>query len=253
MSFAKRVKGLAFAFTVLGLAACSAPGPRDGFAKTDEFEPMSRAFLDGNRRLDFYFLKPTAEIYDLVTPALLQHLIGNGLSHLELTGDLANYLLQGDWDRSLDTFGRFAINTIAGAGGLLDPAKDAGLRREPTDFGITLGKYGVGEGSYLVLPLLGPTTMRDTAGFIVDRAFSPTTYIGQFTSLDAVGPVTTGLGFVDARNRNAALIDEVLYEAEDSYVTLRSAYLQRRRSQVAGDEGVEDTVPDIFDDEAPTQ
>lgn len=252
MGLRKHVKVLALTIAAAAVSACASQGPREGFAATDKYEPTSRAFLEGNKRLDFYVLKPTAEIYDLVTPALFQHMIGNGLSHLELTGDLANYLLQADWDRSVDTFGRLAINTIAGAGGLLDPAKDVGLQRESTDFGITLGKYGVGEGSYLVLPLLGPTTVRDVAGFVVDRAFSPTTYIGQFTNLDAVGGITTGLGFVDTRNRNAALIDEVLYGVEDPYITLRSAYLQRRRSQVAGDEGAADTLPDIFDDETPT-
>lgn len=253
MGFGKRVKILAVTIFAIGLGGCAAEGPREGFAATDDLEPMNRFFLEGNKRLDFYVLKPTAEIYDLVTPALFQHMIGNGLSHLELTGDLANYLLQGDLDRSLDTFGRLAVNTVAGAGGLLDPAKEFGLRREATDFGITLGKYGVGEGSYLVLPLVGPTTVRDVAGFVIDRGFSPTTYIGQFTDLDAVGPALTGLGFVDTRNRNAALIDEVLYGVEDPYITLRSAYLQRRRSQVAGEDGAADTLPDIFDDETPTE
>lgn len=243
------VKWLGLCALTLVISACSSPGPRTGFAETDAFEPMSRVFLNGNRRLDFYVLRPAAEGYDLVTPALFQHMIGNGLSHLELPGDFANYLLQGEFEKSAETFGRLTLNTFIGAGGLLDPAKEFGLPRQSTDFGITLGGYGVGEGSYLVLPFLGPTTVRDTAGFIVDRAFSPSTYIGQFAPWDAFGPTVTGLGLVDTRNRNAALIDEVLYEADDSYVTLRSAYLQRRRAQVAGEDST-DTVPDIFDEEA---
>ncbi|MEM9141286.1 MAG: VacJ family lipoprotein [Pseudomonadota bacterium] len=247
------VKWISLVVAAAVLGACSAPGPREGFAETDALEPMSRVFLNGNRRLDFYVLKPAAEGYDLVTPSLFQHMIGNGLSHLELPADFANYLLQGDFDASLNTFARFAINTVVGAGGLLDPAGEAGIPREGTDFGITLGTYGVGEGTYLVLPLIGPTTARDVTGFVVDRAFSPTFYIGQFTSLDAVGPGITGLGFVDTRNRNGDLIDSVLYEAEDSYVTLRAAYLQRRRALVAGDDAA-DNLPDIFDDEgAPSQ
>ena len=243
------VKWLGLCALTVVIGACSSTGPRTGFAESDDFEPMSRAFLDGNRRLDFYVLRPAAEGYDLVTPALFQHMIGNGLSHLELPGDFANYLLQGEFTKSAETFGRLTLNTLMGAGGLLDPAKEFGLARQSTDFGITLGGYGVGEGSYLVLPFIGPTTMRDTAGFLVDRAFSPSTYIGQFTALDAFGPAVTGLGLLDTRNRNAAFIDEVLYEADDSYVTLRAAYLQRRRSLIAGEEST-DTVPDIFDDEA---
>ncbi|MEM7056971.1 MAG: VacJ family lipoprotein [Pseudomonadota bacterium] len=252
MALRDLVKWLALGALVTVIGACSSSGPRTGFAASDKFEPTSRAFLNGNKRLDFYIIRPVAKGYDLVTPALFQHMIGNGLSHLELPGDFANYLLQGDFTKSAETLGRMTLNTFIGAGGLLDPAKEFGLPRQSTDFGITLGRYGVGEGSYLVLPLVGPTTVRDSAGFLVDRAFSPSTYVGQFLAWDAFGPTVTGLGFVDARNRNAALIDEVLYEADDSYVTLRSAYLQRRRAQVAGEDST-DTIPDIFDDEAETQ
>jgi len=234
---------------VAALGACSAPGPREGFAATDDFEPMSRVFLDGNKRIDRFVIRPAAQGYEAVTPALFQHLIGNGLSHLGLATDFANYLLQGDVDGTLNTFGRFTLNTIVGAGGLLDPATEFGLRRAPTDFGLTLASYGVGEGSYLVLPILGPTTVRDAAGTLVDRAFSPTTYIGAFTPLDAVGPTVTGLGLVDTRTRLGGFIDEVFYEADDSYVTLRTVYLQRRRALAAGDDNAGDNLPDILEDE----
>ena len=255
MTMRYMVKWVALVCVAAIISACTAPGPRTGFAETDDFEPFSRAALDGNIRLDSYVLRPAAQAYEFATPTLIQHLVTNGLSHLDLSTDFANYLLQGDIDRSLNTLGRFTLNTILGAGGLLDPAREFGLPREQTDFGVTLGKYGVDEGSYLVVPLLGPTTVRDMAGFVVDQAFSPTTYIGQFTSLDAVGPATTGMGFIEARARNGDLIDEVLYESEDPYVTLRAAYLQRRRALVAGEDSV-DNLPDIFDDEpaeTPTQ
>ena len=92
-------------------------------------------------------------------------------------------------DGSLHTLGRFTINTVMGAGGFLNPADEFGLRRKPNDFGMTLARYGVGEGPYLVLPLLGPTTARDVSGFVVDRAFSPMTYVGVFTSAGRAGPV----------------------------------------------------------------
>jgi phospholipid-binding lipoprotein MlaA len=203
--------------------------------------------------LDRNVLRPAAQGYDFLTPTLFQHFIGNGISHLDLTNDFANYLLQGDGERGLNTLGRFMLNTIVGAGGLLDPATEFGLPKDGTDFGITLGTYGVGEGSYLVLPVLGPSTVRDTGGFAVDRAFSPLTYVGIFTNADAVGPALTAIEIVDRRNRNADLIDQVLYESVDSYVTIRSAYLQRRRSKIADGDGAEDSLPDIFDDEAPNQ
>jgi len=231
------------------LTACASTGPREGFAATDDYEPFNRQMLKGNLRIDRYVLRPAAQGYDAVTPALIQHLIGNGLSHLRLTADFANYLLQGDVERSLDTLGRFTLNTVLGVG-VLDPAREFGLSREPTDFGLTLASHGVGEGSYLVLPLLGPTTMRDAPGFFVDMAFTPTTYIGPLTALDGVGPAITTLRFVDARNHNSELLDDLFYRSDDPYVSVRSIYLQRRRALVARDGNPADTLPDIFDDES---
>ena len=245
--FVKWSAGLCAAALV---SACASTGPRDGFAADDHYEPTNRFFYDGNKRLDRFVVRPVAQGYDLITPTLVKHLIGNGLAHIDLTNDFANYLLQGDVDRSLETLGRFTLNTVMGAGGLLDPASEFGLTHQNTDFGITLGKYGVGEGSYLVLPLIGPTTMRDAAGFLVDRAFSPTTYLGQFVSTDAIGPALTATEIVHTRDERFDLIDDVLYNSEDGYVTLRSAFLQRRRAQVAGPGNTVDNLPDLFDDES---
>lgn len=238
--------GIILAATLM--TACASTGPRDGFAATDEYEPFSRAVHNNNVRIDRFFLRPVAQGYDYATPELFQHMITNGLQHIDLTKDFANYLLQGDVDGTLSTLGRFTLNTVLGMGGFLDPAREFGLPKETTDFGLTLASYGVDEGTYLVLPLIGPTTVRDSAGFIVDRAFSPLTYLGPFTAIEGVGPVVSGLSFVEARDRNADVIDEVLYETDDSYVTLRAAYLQRRRAQAAGEDGAVDSLPDIFDD-----
>ena len=253
MSLQRLVRSAVLVAGLGTMSACAGDPPSGDFAAADPYEQTNRFFLKGNIRLDRNILRPAAQGYDLITPTLIKHLIGNGLGHLELTKDFANYLLQGDVDRSLETFGRFTVNTIAGAGGLLDPATEVGLPRQATDFGITLGKYGVAEGGYLVLPLLGPTTVRDAAGFVVDRAFSPTTYLGQVTSADAIGTVITGVGFVHQRDKRFDLIDEALYNSRDSYVTIRSGFLQRRRAQVAGEEGAEELLPDIFDDEQPKQ
>ncbi len=246
----------AAALLVLGVvaSACTATEPRDGLAATDPYEPTNRVIHDFNVESDRYFLSPVAEGYDLVTPTLFKHMIGNGLSHLDLTNDFANYVLQGDVDRALETFGRFTINTIIGAAGLLDPATEFGLPKDDTDFGITLGKYGVGEGPYLVLPFLGPSTLRDTGGFVVDRAFSPTTYLGIFSdgnaAIEVFNPGTTVMGFVHARDANRDLIDDVLYNSVDSYVTIRSGFLQRRRAKIADDDAALDALPDIFDEPA---
>ncbi len=248
-----RLARLLIVCAALVAAGCTAAdGPRDGFAATDPYESFNRSILKGNLRADTYIVRPATVAYDTATPELVQHLVSNGLSHLGLATDFANYLLQADLNGSAKTLGRFALNTVLGAGGLLNPADEFGLRREANDFGLTLARYGVGEGPYLVLPLLGPTTLRDASGFVVDRAFSPTAYVGLVGSLDAVGPVTTGLGFIDARNRNFEIIDDVLYKSEDPYVTLRAAYLQRRRAAVGGEETPGSRLPDIFDDEGTT-
>ena len=151
------VKWSVLLFAAAMVSACASTGPRDGFAAADKFEPTSRFFYQGNKRIDRFVVRPLAQGYDFATSTLVKHLIGNGLSHLDLTNDFANYLLQGDLDRSLETLGRFTLNTVMGAGGLLDPATEFGLPHQNTDFGITLGKYGVGEGSYLVVPFIGPT------------------------------------------------------------------------------------------------
>jgi phospholipid-binding lipoprotein MlaA len=141
------------------MSACASTGPRDGFAATDDYEPFSRAVHKNNIRIDRYFLRPVTQGYDYVTPTLFQHMISNGLKHIDLTNDFANYLLQGDVDGSLETLGRFTLNTVLGMGGFLDPATEFGLPKDDTDFGLTLASYGVGEGTYLVLPLVGPTTV----------------------------------------------------------------------------------------------
>jgi phospholipid-binding lipoprotein MlaA len=160
------------AFTaVLGVAACATADPGAELSATDTHEGFNRNMLDFNLALDRNLLRPAAQGYDFATPALVKHLLGNGFSHLDLPGDFANYLLQGETGPALETLGRFTINTVLGAGGFLDPATEFGLIRNNTDFGITLGKHGVDEGTYWVLPILGSTTTRDTFGDIVDLAF----------------------------------------------------------------------------------
>jgi phospholipid-binding lipoprotein MlaA len=249
MTLIEAVRGcLAFA-AVLGVAACATAEPGAELSATDPHEGFNRNMLDFNLVLDRNVLRPAAQGYGFVTPAVVKHMLGNGFSHLDLPGDFANHLLQGEIEPALETLGRFTINTVLGAAGLLDPATEFGLPRNDTDFGITLGKHGVDEGTYWVLPILGPTTTRDAFGDIVDLAFKPTTYIGVFDSslANVVSIPYNSVRAVDKRDRYGDLIDDVLYESEDPYISLRSIYLQRRRSEVAGDEAGAEALPDIFD------
>ena len=229
----------------LSVAACGG-APQEGELVADPFEGVNRGVHTVNKGLDRAVLKPAAQGYDLVTPTLFQHVFGNVFSHLSLPGVFVNHVLQGDSDDAMVTLGRFAVNTVVGAGGALDPATEFDLPRERTDFGITLATWGVGEGAYLELPLFGPSTTRDAVGTLVDMAFQPTTYVTGGIEVTIVSATASVLEIVDTRNRNAVLIDDLLYNSEDSYVTVRASYIQNRRRQVAGGETDVDELPDLF-------
>lgn len=243
------VKWAAAACAGLILAGCASEAPRQGLAASDPYEPFNRKMLNVNKTLDRYALRPVSKAYGFAVPRTFRFMIGNGLDYLETPIHFANYLLQGDVENTLEVLGRFTINTVLGGLGMLDPATEFGLPRQETDFGITLASWGVGEGPYFVLPLLGPSTARDLPSFIVDRAFYPPSYLGPFTTLDGFNPVVNGVDITHTRAENSDLIDELFYNTEDTYVTLRAAYLQRRRAMVAGEEGAIENLPDIFDEE----
>jgi len=242
---ARRLAGLS---ALLLVSACASADPQADFAAADPYEGFNRNMHEVNLFLDTALIRPAAQGYDFVTPTTIKFLIGNGFSHLDLPGDFANYVLQGEVKPALRTLGRFTINTVLGACGLLDPATEFGLPKEDTDFGVTLGKHGVGEGAYLVLPFLGPSTGRDLVGRVVDLAFYPPTYFGVTDSsvLNTLSLPLKAVDTVDQRDRNFELIDDLLYKSDDSYISLRSVYLQRRRAMVAGAEGGADALPDIF-------
>lgn len=236
------------ALTLTGCA--TAEGPTDGLAINDPYEPFNRTMLRNNVRMDRYVLRPASQAYDFAVPETLQFVLRNEIDYLSTPVDFFNYLLQGEFRNAGASLARFTMNTTLGGLGMLDPATEFGLPKEETDFGITLGKWGVAEGPYLVLPLVGPAMLREVPSFVVDRAFSPLTYVGPFTAFDAVSPAFKAVELLDTRAENADLIDQLFYEADDPYVTLRAAYVQRRRAQLAGEEGTVDNLPDIFDDEA---
>jgi len=250
-TLAKRSAALAAA---LLLSACAGAGPGASFSERDPYEETNRTFHNFNVALDRNVLRPAAQGYDAVTPAVAKHILGNTFNHLDTINDFANYALQGELDGAGTALARFVVNTVLGAAGTLDPATEFGLPKEDTDFGVTLGKYGVGEGAYLVLPFLGPSTSRDLGGRVGDLALNPLTYsftyAGVFDStvVNILSPASNVIEVVDDRSANFDLIDDVLYNSDDSYISLRSVYLQRRDALISGDTAGE-TLPDIFDDE----
>lgn len=231
---------------------CATAPPVEGALIADPYEDANRVFHGFNKDVDTLVLRPVAEGYDLFTPALVKHLVKNELQYLRLPAIFLNRAMQGDIEEAGAALARFALNTTIGAVGLLDPATEFGLPHTPTDFGVTLASWGAGEGVYHELPVFGPKTSRDAVGLVGSFVLDPTVLI-TFGVVDVSGVVTaldysrTGLQPVVARYENADLLDQVLYQTDDSYVSVRTGYVQSRRRFVAGEANVEQ-LPDIFGD-----
>lgn len=240
-------KGALGVLALAALAGCAVEA-EPGALIADPYENVNRAVHSFNVAADTVVLRPAALAYDTVTPALFQHMISNFVDHLRLPVVFFNNILQGDVDEALATLGRFGVNTIVGAAGLLDPATEFGLPYDPTDFGLTLASYDANEGPFIMLPLLGPSTGRDAVGRLVDFGLDPLTYIavgeGAGQTLATAGRFATPP--VVARAENFEIVDQVLYESEDSYVTLRAAYVQSRRARAARGAVDAENLPDIF-------
>lgn len=231
----------------VALAGCATQAP-EGQLIADPFERTNREIHDFNVGVDQVLLRPVTFIYDQTTPSLVKFLVSNAVEHIRLPLTFVNEVLQARFDDALGTFGRFAVNTIAGAGGLLDPATEFGLPFTQTDFGETLATWGAEEGPFVMLPLLGPATTRDAFGRGGDFFLDPfgLVPIGSGTGrLAAVGS-RVSLTLVDARSNNFEAVDNLFYETEDSYLVLRSLYVQNRRRVLARGEIDPESLPDIF-------
>jgi len=199
-------------------------------SKRDPFEAFNRKVYGFNDAIDNAALRPLAEGYRRAVPELARTGVENFFGNISDIWSAINKLLQGKVMQSAQMSLRVATNTVFGLCGLLDPATEFGLERQPEDFGQTLGTWGVPAGPYLVLPILGPSTLRDTAALPLDRVVaSPSRYLGGSTNAQ-VG--VTGVQLVSARAgllSTSRLLGEV---ALDKYSFLRDAYLARRRSQL---------------------
>jgi len=200
--------------------------------RNDPVEPLNRYFFEVNRFLDYMFLKPVATVYRSLAPTFVQNGIHNFLNNLRSPVILANDLLQGDFGRARITTARFITNTIAGVAGFYDYASHIGYPRHDEDFGQTLAVWGAGEGPYLVLPLLGPIPPRDLAGYVVDFAFDPLTYVLPANDAEEVGYGLKGTGLIDARARSIESLDDVEASSIDFYAAIRNLYRQHRAAAI---------------------
>jgi phospholipid-binding lipoprotein MlaA len=225
------------------LAGC-ATGPNANPA--DPLEPLNRSVYKFNDAVDRTVFKPVATVYRDVTPSLVQRGIGNFFNNLEDAWSFVNNILQFKGAAAGDSFFRFGVNTVIGLGGVLDVATEMRIERHPEDFGQTLGYWGVGPGPYIVLPVLGPSNLRDTVALPLDSyKGDAVTYAGDNTTVYSLWALRATDDRADLLKAEAVL-DEV---ALDKYSFIRDAYLQRRRNAVY-DGDPPDEVP--VEDAAPT-
>ncbi len=216
---------LAGALAALLLAGCASVAQPDPH---DPWESYNRSMTRFNDAVDEAVLKPVATAYKTVLPQTARTGVGNFFGNLGDVWSFVNNVLQAKPEGALHSFWRVAINTTLGLGGLFDPATEMRLERHREDFGQTLGYWGADSGPYLVLPLLGSSTLRDTLALPLDFYGNP---VGQVNDVPVRNSLV-GLQFVDTRARLLQAGDMLEEAALDPYSFKRDAYLQKRRNDV---------------------
>lgn len=194
----------------------------------DPFEPLNRGIYRFNEVVDDAVLKPVAQGYRFIVPTFVRSSVSNFFSNINDVIVALNNLLQGKFHHFVSDFGRIVINTTVGVGGLFDVASEAGVEKHDEDFGQTLGRYGVKDGPFLMIPVFGPSNARDAVGSVVDYYTNPLTYVRP-------NALRYGLWGTKLINRRAELLDAgTILEAAalDPYEFIRDAYLQRRRNLI---------------------
>jgi len=214
---------LCAAALVFALGGCASTGnPRD------PLEPLNRGIYMFNDGVDHLLVKPAAEIYRGVVPEIVRTGVSNFFSNINDVIVALNSLLQGKILQAVSDVGRIAVNTTIGLLGTLDVATQLGLEKHNEDFGQTLGYWGIGDGPYIVLPILGPSSLRDTIGLIGDFKVDPKTYVDPARDRNLL----YGLYFVNRRSELLETTRILEVAALDPYEFVRDAYLQRRRNLV---------------------
>jgi phospholipid-binding lipoprotein MlaA len=198
----------------------------------DPMEPTNRVFYKIDDALDTYTLKPIAQGYVYITPEPVRNGIHNLLSNLSSPVLFANDVAQAHPRHAGDTFMRFLINSTIGVAGVFDVAKSIGYKAHDTDFGVTLGVWGVGEGPYLYLPFLGPNSPRSAVGYGADLALDPFTWVPHGHELKTMNWARFGMTAIDTRSRLLGDVDKIKATALDPYASIRSLYRQHVQSQV---------------------
>jgi phospholipid-binding lipoprotein MlaA len=222
------------------LTACTTANiGQDRLAETDPLQKANRGVFAVNMFADKVVVKPVTQVYRTVAPKPARQGISNFFKNVEEPFSFINNLLQGHGDRALRNLGRFVVNSTIGIGGLFDPATKHGIKAAPEDLGQTFAAWGMNGGPFLMLPLLGPSTMRDGVGFGIAQFADPYHACQTYCGLPHHVPLAlTGTQLISVR---AELIengaDAFLESSLDPYAAMRSAYLQGRRAEILNLDG----------------
>jgi len=222
--------GLCTLAVSLAVSACAAPSPQ-ALAANDPLEPTNRAIFQVNRLWDRCCLVPTLERYRAWVPAGGRRAIHNFLGNLSGPITLVNDIAQGEPDRGGQTAERFVINSTLGLGGLFDPAGRWGIPPHSEDMGQTFGVWGINEGPYLMIPLLGPSNPRDVAGITANVLLDPTNLIPMKQHLWWAS-FHQYMVLIDLRSQTLDTLREVERSSVDYYASMRSLYRQVRAEQI---------------------
>ena len=250
---------LIITMTVFSLGACAtSPDMNDPDAVAehneinDPAEPTMRAIFAFNNTLDKVILKPAASVYKDVVPDKGRLAVHNFLNNLRTPVIFFNDVIQGDFEHALHTLIRFLINTTIGIFGINDTAAELGMEFRNEDFGQTLAVWGMPEGPYVMLPILGPSNPRDAIGRVVDFIIDPLNIWAGNVDNDWATPTRTAVEAVDFRALHFDTIEDLEKSSLDFYATVRTLYRQRRNDEIKnGKVDPSTSVPSIglrFDD-----
>jgi phospholipid-binding lipoprotein MlaA len=231
---------------VAGSSHAAGRGPE---RPNDPFERLNRVGFSLQMTLDRYFVGPLTAVYHVLTPGPIGKAVHHFLVNLSEPIVAINDMLQLRPARASRAATRFVLNSTLGVGGILDAAVTVGIPHHLSSFGDTLGRYGVKPGPYLFIPLIGPSTVRDLFGNVVDATIDPVHFVNyDYRQNISIG--VAAVGGLDQYAQSSGNLAALLSDAADPYATLRSAYLQNRQGEIQGETSLPATLPDL-DEGAP--